>query len=105
MICVVNETLLMQRQEGAVGTESGQTTSLETKGWNKAMRPTHVALHLAALTGRATEQPDTSAPIGVFQYCLLSSVHLRSWLQYNDAHPYFRAVHFALNMLKSTDGK
>jgi hypothetical protein len=38
---------------------------------NEAMRPAHMALHLAAMSGRATEQPDISAPVGVCRYCLL----------------------------------
>jgi len=55
-----------------MGTESDQMTGLEIIGCNTAMRPTHMALHLAALSGRATEHPNTSAPVGVCRNCLLS---------------------------------
>ena len=57
---------------GKMGTESGLMTGLETIRCNKAIRSAHMVLHLAALTGRATEQPDTSAPLGVSRYCLPS---------------------------------
>jgi hypothetical protein len=65
------------------------------------MRPAHMALHLAALSGRATEQPDISAAVGVCRYCLL---HYRS-ADIAAQLPYLRAVQFAVNMFTNTNGK